>query len=161
MQDVEHDIPEGLPVVMVDNTLRALSSLAAAFYDQCAALLASTHNPSWSPFCRPRGHTAARHQSSVISHQSARGPLDVRLLRARDPSHRHSVEGALVLGAPLVRMGAPGAPPLRRWLPITVTRRTGRRGALCARELKPKVLRGLGGAVWSWPQSVCGGSSVM
>lgn len=35
-RDVEHDIPEGFPVIRVDDTIPILSQLANAFYDLCA-----------------------------------------------------------------------------------------------------------------------------
>lgn len=33
-KDVDHDIPEDVPVIMVDSTLHALGALASAFYDR-------------------------------------------------------------------------------------------------------------------------------
>lgn len=33
-KDVDHDIPEDVPVILVDSTLHALGALASAFYDR-------------------------------------------------------------------------------------------------------------------------------
>ena len=44
-KDVDHDIPEDVPVIMVDSTLRALGALASAFYDRWPAGRQETVSP--------------------------------------------------------------------------------------------------------------------